>query len=191
MTRPSFWQGVVVAAVLAGLSSTLVAALIPFVGAGTVFRWVIPLLGFGYVAYLLSRSGHNVGRTTILIAWCAISIAVAWLAPSLSLYLLMHVAMIWLIRSLYFYSGILPAVMDLGLSLFSVSAMVWAVTRSGSILLATWCFFLTQALFAAIPERLGRKHDRIDPANPDNFQRARRQADDALRQLFTHNSRTH
>jgi len=77
--------------------------------------------------------------------------------------------------------------MDLGLSTLSVSATVWAITRSGSVFLATWCFFLVQALFVTIPPAVkGKKMATDNPTpNNDNFEQARRQADRALRQLFT------
>ena len=93
----------------------------------------------------------------------------------------------WLLRSLYFYSGVMPALMDLGLSALSISAAVWAITRSGSVFLATWCFFLVQALFVAIPPAVQRKQktNLNTVAENEDFERARRQADQALRQLFT------
>jgi hypothetical protein len=110
-----------------------------------------------------------------------------WIAPPLPLYLLIHVGAVWLVRSLYFYSGIMPALMDLGLNALSVSAAVWAITRSGSVFLATWCFFLVQALFVAIPPAVQRKAkpEMNTAVDNDSFERARRQADAALRQLFT------
>ena len=94
---------------------------------------------------------------------------------------------IWLVRSLYFYSGVLPALMDLGLSALSISASVWAITRSGSVFLAIWTFFLVQALFVTIPPTVQGKSkpERNSAAENENFTRARRQADAALRQLFT------
>ena len=77
--------------------------------------------------------------------------------------------------------------MDLGLSTLSVSATVWAITRSGSVFLATWCFFLVQALFVTIPPAVKGKKSaaRNVAADNDKFEQARRQADQALRQLFT------
>jgi hypothetical protein len=100
---------------------------------------------------------------------------------------MIHVGAIWLVRSLYFYSGIMPALMDLGLTSLSVSAAVWAITRSGSVFLATWCFFLVQSLFVAIPPAVQRKAkpELNTPVDNDGFERAKRQADAALRQLFT------
>jgi hypothetical protein len=130
--------------------------------------------------------------------WSVLAIATWWISPPLPLYLLVHVAAVWLVRSLYFYSGIMPSLMDLGLNALSVSAMVWAITRSGSVFLATWCFFLVQALFVGIPQSVkadgkgkgigkGNKDSRALPAESANhkFENARRQADEALRQLFS------
>ena len=187
MKRPTFFHGVIVAAVLGFFASVVVATLTPFVGLGAVFRLVIPALAFAYLLYLFSRSEERVGRVTMLAAWIALAAVTWWLAPPLPLYLLIHVAAIWLVRSLYFYSGVMPALMDLGLSALSVSATVWAITRSGSVFLATWCFFLVQALFVMIPPAVKRNQNaqRDTAAESKNFEHARRQADQALRQLFT------
>ncbi len=187
MKRPSFFHGVVVAAVFGFFASAVVATLTPFVGLSAVLRLVIPALGLAYLLYLFSRSEDRVGRVTTIALWSALAAVTWWVAPPLPLYLLIHVAAIWLVRSLYFYSGVLPALMDLGLSTLSVSATVWAITRSGSMFLATWCFFLVQALFVAIPPSVksGQKPLRNTAVESETFENARRQADQALRQLFT------
>lgn len=187
MKRPTFFHGVVVAAVLGFFASAIVATLTPFVGLGAVIRLVIPALGFSYLLYLFSRSEERLGRVTTLSLWSALAAVTWWIAPPLPLYLLIHVAAIWLVRSLYFYSGVLPALMDLGISTLSISATVWAISRSGSVFLATWCFFLVQALFVTIPPALKRTQDveRELAADNETFERARRNADQALRQLFT------
>jgi len=187
MKRPTFVHGVIVAAVLGFFASAIVATLTPFVGIGTVVRLVIPALALAYLLYLFSRSTERLGRVTALSAWTVLAVLTWWVAPPLPLYLLTHVAAIWLLRSLYFYSGLVPALMDLGISTLSVSATVWAISRSGSVFLATWCFFLVQALFVAIPPALAKKRtqQRSTPAESEQFETARRQADQALRQLFT------
>ena len=187
MKRPTFFNGVVVAAVLGFFASAIVATLTPFVGLGAVVRLVIPLLGLAYLLYLLNRTAERVGRVTTLTLWTAMAAITWWVAPPLPLYLMVHVGTIWLVRSLYFYSGVMPALMDLGLGALSVSAAVWAITRSGSVFLATWCFFLVQALFVAIPPAVQRqaKPEQSTPVDNENFERARRQADAALAQLFT------
>lgn len=187
MKRPTFLNGVVVAAVLGFFASAIVATLTPFVGLGAVVRLVIPLLGLAYLLYLLNRTAERVGRVTTLTLWTAMAAITWWVAPALPLYLMVHVGTIWLVRSLYFYSGVMPALMDLGLGALSISAAVWAITRSGSVFLATWCFFLVQALFVAIPPAVQRtaKSEQNTPADSENFECARRQADAALAQLFT------
>ena len=187
MKRPGFFHGAIVAAVLGFFASAIVATLTPFVGLGTVVRLVIPLLGLAYLLYLLNRSAERLGRVTTLTCWAAMTAVAWWAAPPLPLYLLIHVGAVWLIRSLYFYSGVLPALMDLGLGALSVSAAVWAISRSGSVFLATWCFFLVQALFVAIPPTAPRTVTlkQNTPAHSRNFERAKRQADAALHQLFS------
>ena len=187
MKRPSFFQGVIVAAILGFFASAVVATLTPFVGLGAVVRLVIPALGLAYLLYLFSRSDEAVGRVTALSLWGAMAVMTWWIAPPIPFYLLIHVAAVWLVRSLYFYSGVMPALMDLGLSTLSVSATIWAITRSGSVFLATWCFFLVQALFVTIPPAVQKKQapQRNVAAENEKFEQARRQADQALRQLFT------
>ena len=186
MKRPTFFHGVIVAAVLGFFASAIVATLTPFVGLAAVIRMVIPALGLSYLLYLFSRSEERVGRVTTLSLWSALAAVTWWIAPPLPLYLLIHVGAIWLVRSLYFYSGVLPALMDLGVSTLSISATVWAISRSGSVFLATWCFFLVQALFVAIPPAIksAKKSQRNTAADNENFERAKRNADQALRQLF-------
>jgi len=187
MKRPSFFQGVIVAAVLGFFASAFVATLTPFVGLGAVIRIAIPALSFAYLLYLFSRSPERIGRVTTLALWVALAALTWWFAPPLPLYLLIHVGAIWLVRSLYFYTGLFPALIDLGLSALSVTATVWAISRSGSVFLATWCFFLVQALFVVIPPAIsGKQAARQGVCTDDgNFEQAKRQADQALRQLFT------
>ena len=187
MKRPTFLHGVLVAAVLGFFASAVVATLTPFVGLDAVLRLAIPALGLAYLLYLLSRSKERVGRVTMLSLWGVLAAVTWWIAPPLPFYLLLHVGAIWLVRSLYFYSGVLPALMDLGLSALSIAATVWAISRSGSVFLATWCFFLVQALFVMIPPAIKSKQkpERNTAAASENFEHARRQADEALRQLFT------
>jgi hypothetical protein len=185
--RPSFFHGVVVAAIFGFFASAVVASLTPFVGLGAVIRLVIPALGLAYLVYLFSRSGERVGRVITLTLWSALAIGTWWFAPPLPLYLLLHVGAVWLVRSLYFYAGIVPALMDLGISALSASAAVWAISRSGSIFLATWCFFLVQALFVTIPPSLKSKaqNKKRTTVYSENFETARRQADKAIRQLIS------
>jgi len=185
MKRPSFLHGVIVAAVLGFFASAIVATFTPFVGLNSVVRLVIPAMALAYLLYLFSRSEERLGRVTALTFWAVLAIITWWLAPPLPLYLLVHVGAIWLIRSLYFYSGVVPALLDLGISSLSITATVWAISRSGSVFLATWCFFLVQALFVAIPPALKKRNVCTEINSNETFDHAKRNADRALRQLFT------
>lgn len=187
MKKLTFFHGVAVALVLAFVASILIGALTPFIGVGSVIRLVIPLISLAYILYLLRSSSERVGRITTISLWSALAFTTWWVGPPLPFYVLVHVGAVWLVRSLYFYSGIFPALMDLGLSAVSVSAFIWAMSRTGSVFLATWSFFLVQAMFVTIPAAVSRKQaEAIAPAaDNEPFERARRQADRALQQLFT------
>ncbi len=185
MKRPTFFESVAVAFALSLVGSALFTALTTVFPGAFVLRLLIAGIGLGYVVYLLSRSRERVGRITVLAAW-AVAAGAAWfIAPPLTVYVLVHLGLIWLIRSLYFYSSVLSALADLGLSSLSLAAAIWAATLSHSVFLSIWCFFLVQALFVAIPERLLRKagQRRSNRDEEDPFQRAYRVADAALRKL--------
>lgn len=187
MKRPSFFEGALVAALFALAAGMAGTVLSPLIGLSVVVRVLIPALGLGYLLYLLARSDERTGRLTVLAAWAALAIASAWFSPSLPLYLAIHAGALWLFRSLYFYSGVLPALMDLGVSAASIALACWAATQSGSLALTTWCFFLVQALFVAIPPAIRPRKPEVNaPAvRNEKFARARRQAEAALQQLFT------
>jgi hypothetical protein len=185
MKRPSFFYGVAVALAIAIAAGAAFSALAPFLGAGTALRLIVAALGLAYLVCLFRWSTGSTGRVTTIAVWSIVS-AVTWLiAPPMPVYVLIHVGMLWLVRSLFFYSSSLPALLDLGLSALSISAATWAMTRSGSLFLAIWCFFLVQALFVAIPHRLGMPApEDAGEIDDDAFERARCRADAALRQLF-------
>jgi len=183
--RPSLGLGIGAGFVLSVCGAAVLTALWPLVGYGAALRAVVALLGLAYVLYVLGKSGERVGRVTTVVAW-TVAAALAWASgiPFVG-YVLVHVGLIWLVRSLYFYSGVLPALADLGLSVLGAAFAVWAAHRSGSAMLAFWCFFLVQAfhvlLPAAIAERGGGPADDTDL----KFNRAHTAAEAAIRRLST------
>jgi hypothetical protein len=186
MNRPGFFQGVAAAAVLGFLASAVIAVFTPFIGIGAVTRLVIPGLALAYILYLFSRNDERTGRVTSIVLWSAMTLAMWWLAPPLPFYLLIHAGAVWLLRSLYFYAGVIPSLMDMALTGLSIVTAVWALSRTGSVFLGTWCYFLMQALFTAIPQSIGAKTGPAAlPMVNNEFERARRQADAALKQLIT------
>lgn len=183
MNRPSFFHGVLVAAALAFGASAIIAALTPFVGIGSVVRLSIPLVSLAYILYLLRASNERIGTITTLSLWSALAIATWWISPPLPLYLLIHAGAVWLVRSLYFYSGVVPALLDMGLTALSIAGFAWAASRTGSVFMATWCLFLVQALFIVIPQSIRNRSAAQTDVGNEPFDRARRQADQALRLL--------
>ncbi len=181
MNRPTFTQGVIVAGAFALGAGAFVVALTPFLATATVARLLVPALAFAYIMYLLAQSHERTGRVTVVAAWCVLATTAWWFVASFPAYVLIHAAAIWLVRSLYFHAGALTSVLDLVLTVFASAFTVGVLMRTGSAFLATWCFFLTQALFAAIPAALDRGHAARPP--PSAFDRASQQADAALRQL--------
>ena len=180
---PTLGFGLAIAFVLALCGASILAALTPFVGSGTALRAVVALLGFTYLLYVLGKSGERAGRVTTVVVW-TVAAAFIWISgvPFVG-YVLIHVGLLWLVRSLYFYSGILPAIVDLGLSLLAIAFAVWAAGRSGSALLAFWCFFLVHAFHVLIPSALfgdGKQHAGDDDLS---FNRAHHAAEAAIRRM--------
>jgi hypothetical protein len=165
--------------------AAVLAALAPFLGAGTALRAVVALLGLAYMLYVLARSGERVGRVTTIACWLVAASATWFLHPSLAGYVLVHVALVWLVRSLYCYAGLLPAAADLALGALGTAFAVWAARHSGSAWLAFWCFFLVQAFHVLIPAAFPERRAEAAREPDDGFARAHRAAEAALRRIAT------
>jgi hypothetical protein len=186
MTRPTFPEGVAVALAASLAGSVLYTALDTLFPGIPVVRLLIAGLGLAYVIYLLGRSPERVGRVTSAAAWLLVA-GVTWFThPPLLLYVAVHLGTVWLVRSLYFYSSALSALADLGLNGLALAAAVTAITRTGSVFLGIWCFFLVQALFVVIPKSLNRRSGAgAGHADEDRFQHAYRAAETAVRKLLS------
>jgi len=183
MKKPSFLNGAVVAAALGLAGAACFGAVSSYTGGASAARLVVAAVSLAYVVYLLRGADTRTGAVVTLAGWGAVAIVAWWAALPLAPYVLVHAGLIWLIRSLYYYAGIVPAVIDFGLSALALCAFAWAATRTGSVFLATWCYFLVQALYTSIPASVGQPgRSRRDAGSPA-FDQARRQADEALRQL--------
>ena len=180
MRRPGFASGVIAAAALGVLATVLGTGLLALVAPGTVLRMTIALVALAYVIYLLAESASRSGRVTTLAAWVVMAVSCWMLALPLPIYVLVHALAAWLVRVLNFYRSALTALADLGLVAVGFAAAIWAYSRTGSVFLATWTLFLTQAAFIVIPPMIGRGNK---PGAEDRFEVARRQADAALRTI--------
>lgn len=184
MKHPSFLRGALLGLGISIASMLLFSLLSLLFSNDLAIRCLIAGAGLIYIVQLIALSGERVGAVTTMTVWTVASAALLWVGPPLIFYLLAHIVFIWLIRSLYFYSSILPSLADLGLSLLSFSAAVWAAQHTGNVFLSFWCFFLVQALWSAIP--LYSKDRRMtQPVNDDRFQEAYRSAEAALGRLLS------
>ena len=185
MTRPSFLEGALVALAASLAAGALFATLSLALPAVSALRWVVSLVAFGYLIYLLGRSGAKVGRVSAVLAWALVSALALALDLPVPTFVLIHAGMAWLVRSLYFRGGLVATLADLGPSLLGLAAGVWTLTQSGSLFLAVWSLMLVQALFGLIPSDLGRG-GAAEPQDPDDvFERAHRGAEAALRRLHS------
>jgi hypothetical protein len=181
--KPSFAQGLVVAVVSSFAGAAVLAALTPLAGFGLALRATIALLAFAYVLYLLTASGERVGRVTTVVLWLVAAGVVWFVHVPLAGYVLFHAGLLWLVRSLYFSSNLPAALVDLGVLALGIAFAAWAAGRSGSALLALWCFFLAQAFHVLIPAVLARPDEQPPTTDDRAFRSAQRAAEAALRRM--------
>jgi hypothetical protein len=108
-------------------------------------------LAGSYVLYLLAGSTERIGRVTAMVVWSAVTLGLGVMDATWFTTLLAQVGMITLVRSLYHHNGLIALVIDAGLGLFATAASLWAFSHTGSLFVATWCFFLVQAAYVLIP----------------------------------------
>jgi hypothetical protein len=182
--RPGFFEGVIIALAFSLLGGAVFTMFHPFVAAGFLTRLIVSALAFCYILYLLWRSQERTGRVTVVIAWLIASITIWVFSPSILLYVMLHLALIWLVRSLYFHAGIVPSLLDLGLTGIALLLALAAGLHTQSLFIGLWCFFLCQALFVYIPATLQRKaRSTRQTRHEDRFERAHQVAVAAVRKL--------
>ena len=197
MSRPGFPEGVAVAFTLAIVSSIIWFGLTSVFYFGFSLKALATILTTLYAFYLLKRAEQTPGKITgglLLLT----AIATCWLLQlPVLVFLTIHVALIWLIRSLFFHNSIVTSLLDAGLQILAALAALWAQHQTGSLLLTTWTYFLTQALFVLIRFGPGRYQPKSSAfgASPvtstssadidKQFVNASRQAELALQKLFS------
>ena len=192
MTRPAFSEGIIVA-ILVSLTVTIVfTVLSSFFPTRWLLQALIAAVSVSYVCYLLIRSQERTGRLTVIALWGVITV-VTWLfSPSTIISLFVHVGMIWLVRALYYYTSLIVALLDLGLTLFAMTAAIWTLLYTNSLFLSVWSFFLIQAVFVVLPTDLqpgsSKKNNQVTKQNShqtDGFEQAYLSAKSALTQIYT------
>lgn len=202
MTRPGLLEGAAVALAVSVIGSGAVVLLAPLTGRGVALHVVIAASALGYLIYLLLRGHAREGRVLVPLAWASISAVVLLGDASLAVHLLAQAGLIWLTRSWCFHRGVLGAVADLGVIAAGLAAFTWAAHHGASLALAIWSLMLVQSVFVLVPSRRcesaadrGREcaADRSRKSavhaargnGVDDFERAHRCAESALRDLYS------
>ena len=185
MKSGSFAESVGIAVCMACAGGVAQATLSDWQSDETVLRLVVAGAGLAYLLYLLMHSRRTGGPGSLLAAGLLASTANWLLAPPLALYLIMQAGLLWLARSLYRATTTGSLVMDGVVIGAALAAAAWAANRTGSLLLALWCFFLLLACSTLLPApsaQNNRPPGRQPGADAD-FWRAYRNAEEALRKL--------
>ena len=184
MKAPGFLEGILIALIAAIVGEVLFTVLPWFLGSWLALLLIITLLSLSYLLYLLRRSPRKAGRPTLLLLWGLSSLSAGAFEVGIPFYLLLQLGFIWLARSLYFGNGLFVALADLGLHALAAVSALWAFSRSGSLFLAIWSFFLVEAFFSLLPLRPSVPDDECEAhgANP-RFEQACRNATAALQKL--------
>lgn len=183
MSSPTFLQGAGLALAAAAAAGVFMTAGAPILGPGAAFRVLVSGLGFAYVAYLCTAAPRRTGVATALLLWTLAS-AAAWLAsPSNVVFTVGLVAALPLMRSFLLRRRPLQFAADVALNAAAATLALAALSRTGSVALAVWSFFLLQAVHVAIPALLP-PHAPARAADDDvPFDAARRRAEAAVEQL--------
>lgn len=185
MSGLSFTRGVVFALGFAFLSSMTFTVIGPGVPLRGLIWFLVPGLCLAYLLSIGRYRYRRAGWVSSLSLWCVFALLLWLLSPSLTDYLLFHVAALSSMRALFFHKNLLSVLMDFTLSLFALGASFWAASHTGSVFLSVWCFFLVQAAFVAIPgSRTATSACSGTASNPQQFDLALRKAEEALRLLF-------
>jgi len=188
MSKPSFFEGVGVALVIAVVASAGLFTFSALFYSALPFSFLIAAVAMGYMSYLLARSGEKTGRVTTVAVWIVITTLGFVFIDSPLVFLLLQLIFIWLIRSLYFHNSVLSAMADLGILAASLMIAAWSWFNTNSVFITTWSFFLTQALFVLIPSQFGVKKNQVcgNSNSEDRFESAFRAAETAVRNLASH-----
>ena len=186
MKRPDLLQGIIVAVLLSLAAPAvhhLVDLLVPRMLAQ---KLVIAVLTTAYVFYLLRLHHARIGNVVLGTGTVLILVAALLWGLATSTLVFVSITLIWIVRSLITYSSVFMSTVDGALCLLGLGVAVSAIGATGSAFWAIWCFFLSQSLFALIPDQPGRsnKPARSTPLmETGSFSAAHKAAEAALREL--------
>jgi hypothetical protein len=187
MQRPTLLEGICVALVASLAIGPLIAVL--HLGLGTVMAWkgALVVVAYTYIVYLLIRCGKRPGRTVLALLSLLVCLACLVVAVHWSTLALVVMALVGGMRAYVYSPSLVPGLLHGGLCLLGLGTALWTYTHSSSLALASWSFFLVQAMFVLLPTRLGQQPHKAPHApgsqEVDDFVVAHQAAQKALRRL--------
>jgi hypothetical protein len=187
MQRPTLLEGIFIALVASLAIGPLLAVL--HLGLGAVMAWkgALVVVAYTYIVYLLIRRGKMPGRTVLalfglLVCLACLILEIRW--PTLAF---VAMALVAGMRAYAYSQSLVPGLLHAGLCLLGLGAALWAYAHSSSLALASWSFFLVQAMFVLLPTRPGQQSHK-EPHPPggqkiDDFVVAHQAAQKALGRL--------
>ena len=149
-------------------------------------KLVIAVLTAAYVFYLLRLHHARIGNIVLGTGTALILIAALLWGMATSTLVFVSITLIWIVRSLITYSSVFMSTLDGALCLLGLGVAIWAYGATGSPFWAIWCFFLSQSLFALIPEQPGGSNKPAGSTplmETGRFSAAHKAAEAALREL--------
>lgn len=184
MNRPGFIPGAAVAFALALVAALFAGAPMSSLSPSDAGYFLPPALSGLYLVWLLTDPRSNVGKATAVLAWMVCTAGGWFLVSDMTVYGAVHVTLVGVIRALRFGRGPLAAAGELLLSAAAGITAAIALTRTGSVFLCVWTFFLMLAASAFIPDSRGRQCSRAREQSHPAFLRAEQQAEAALERLI-------
>lgn len=178
--KRSAWVGFILSIVGVG-GLTVLTLFLPYF---TALQIIVCLIAGLYAAWIMQCSDAKSGRLLTPVLWLVVS-AVSFYTADLLTFTLIQAGFIWFVRCLYIHAGILPALVDVALTLCSLGVGIWALGNS-NWMLAFWSFFLMQSLAVWIPQAGESTGDKVHTTN--DFARAAANAEAALKKINTSTS---
>ncbi len=178
MNAALFGRGVAVAILLSLAGAVLFAVFAPLLGGALALRGVLLLVAAGCLVDLLLRASGQAGRLLASSGALLIAAALIVVDPPLWTWWLLPAGYLWLLRSLSPGARPLRALVDAVLTVVGIASALACLRHTGSVGLALWCWLLLQALATGLSSAAGRT-----APTDDRFERARRDAEAALRHL--------
>ena len=185
MAAKTYLEWVTFAFLASAAGSVLDAILAPLMPQAERHALLCAALGLACLVHLSRRLPGKPGSLIMLSLSFPVTL-VGLIAPlPLGYQLLLQAALIWAVRSILVYGDARRVMADLCLQALALAALAAAYSRTGSVMLSIWSFFLVQASFVFIADSRPRAHGQLSPEAQKEFRfsRALRVAENAIARL--------